>query len=324
MYTCIFIAHDASSVAQPPQTARTSGRAILTSFRCSPRGVAHPQSTLTSLLASYRHLLALSIMTSAPSTSDKGKGKATTGSPDTHTAASARTVTPPRTPPRRVQLPVTPSTSFTALTPGSKRTASQARLTQFFYSPKKLRQPELTPDERKAKKEVDDIVIAVHKDADKEEREWKRAKLREARESREAERQLRREEKQTADEQRKKGAQPSKNWVEWRKNNSKPNATFKLPATYNRDEYRNVKQCKEEFHLTPAELQCLKHCSVPNTVNKEWADEKWFRLDDIWNLVGRKTAVLAGVTYDDEDELILEGRVLFFEQQAAQDTAPET
>lgn len=171
---------------------------------------------------------------------------------------------------------------------------------------------------------MEEIVLAVHKDAEKEVRESKQAEAKAARDAKAAERQLKREERQAAEEQKKKEAQPNKDWQEWRKQNSKLGVTFKLPASYNRDSYRNVKQCKEEFNLTPAELRCLKYCYVPNTVNKEWADEKWYRLDDVWDFVGRKTAMLAGVVMDDDDDLILMGRVLFIEQQATRDCAKET
>lgn len=269
--------------------------------------------------------------------SGKGKGKARADSPNVPPAAGASRLTPPRTPPRQAQpllatpskrsakgLPVTPSRLSVPSTPSSKRTSSQARLTDFFYSPKKLRQPELTFEEKKAKREVEEIVLAVHKDAEKEGRESKQVEAKAARDAKAAERQLKREERQAAEEQKKKKAQPNKDWQEWRKQNSKLGVTFKLPASYNRDSYRNVKQCKEEFNLTPAELRCLEYCYVPNTVNKEWADEKWYRLDDVWDFVGRKTAMLAGVVMDDEDDLILMGRVLFIEQQATRECAKET
>lgn len=197
-------------------------------------------------------------------------------------------------------------------------------MTDFFYSPKKLRQPELTLEEKKARREVEEIVLAVYKDAEKEERERRQAEARAAKDAKAADRQLRREEKQAVDEKKRKEAQPNKDWQEWRRQNSTPDATFKLPPTYDRDSYRNLRQCKEEYHLTPHELRCLAHCFVPNTMNKEWADEKWFRLDDVWRLVGRKTAMLAGVVLDDEEELIEEGKVLFIQQQTMQERAKDT
>ncbi|KAF1980376.1 hypothetical protein BU23DRAFT_7620 [Bimuria novae-zelandiae CBS 107.79] len=283
-----------------------------------------------------------------PSTSiEKGKARAETPDRDTRGALNS-TLTPPRTPPRRPQAPiftptkrsantpppVTPSASTTLLTPTSKRT----RLEDYGFSSTKkptnhnsCTSPTKRAEENAAKKrarkierEIKDDTDALLKDLEKEERENEReAQKRQAAEDKEAAQQLKREAKKAKESEdlaKRRVIDAKNNYYEWRRNNRKPGATFKLPGPYDRDSYRNARQCRDDYSLVPDDLKCLAHCMVPNTRDQDWCDEKWFCLVDVEKLVGRKAAMMAGIECSDEKELIGKGWEIIREQQKAKDT----
>lgn len=251
----------------------------------------------------------------------KGKGKARTVVVE---VASSSTVAPPRTPHRNPQPPdstptsaqpailATPSSSSFLSTPSSKR-KSQARITSFFPN-KKVRIEtipfELSPAEKKAKKEEEDDIKALIKDIEKEERELKKAE-------REAERQLKREEKLAASEERRRKAQHRLDWNSWCDRNSRPDATFKIPKGDVWAMHKCMSQCVQEFGLRRSEVLCLEHCSIPNYHDKDAADIRLYRSDDVEKLAGRKEAMLAGIECSDEEELIAKGWALFTQKQLA-------
>lgn len=273
-------------------------------------------------------------MDDASSATVKGKARA-----DDSAAARSSALPPPRTPPRR-QPPTfaTPSSSTCPSTPSSKR-KSQARITSYFPN-KKIRVEtipfELSPAEKKARKDEEDDIKALIKDIEKEERETKKAIEKEQRQARkateraerqakraeqDAKQQLKRETQLAAARERQTKAHYRANWNRWCEDNAMHNATFEFPKNLPKDDlwvlHRSITQCGKEFGLKRDEAFCLEHCCMPNYHNPDAPDITLFRLDDVYKLAWRKEAMLAGIECNTDDDWIAEGRFLFLEKQKA-------
>lgn len=256
-------------------------------------------------------------MANAPSATAKGKARA-----DDSGAASSSALPPPRTPPRRPQPPAqpstfaTPSSSAFPATPNSKR-KFQTCIDSYFPSRKKrieFKPLELSPAEKKAKKEQEADIKALIKDIEKEEREAKRAE-------REAEQQLKRETLLAAARERRKKARHRADWNRWCERNAKPNATFEIPKDLLKGDlwilHRSISQCVKDFGLNREEVFCLEHCCRPNYHDEGATDITLFRIDDVQKLAWRKEAMLAGIECNKEQDLIAEGKSLFLQKQMA-------
>ncbi|KAJ4360257.1 uncharacterized protein N0V89_000817 [Didymosphaeria variabile] len=250
-------------------------------------------------------------MTDTPSPKAKRKARAD----DNGAASSSTSFEPPRTPPRRSTQSAsftTPSSSALPSSLSSQR-KSQARITSFFPNKKRRIETipfELSPAEKKAKKQEEDDIKALIKDIENEERETKKAE-------KEAERQLKREEKLAVTREKKQKAQYRLNWNTWCERNARPNATFKTPKGDVWASHKCMSQCVQDFGLKRSEVLCLEHCSIPNYHNEDAPAIRLYRSDDVEKLVGRKEATLAGIEGIDEEDLIAEGRALFIEKQLA-------
>ena len=73
----------------------------------------------------------------------------------------------------------------------------------------------------------------------------------------------------------------------------------------------NVEESGKVYGIRSEDLATLPHCPVTNPHVKFFTASKFFMQADVENLAFRKEAVLAGVSQDDEDELLAQGQELF-------------
>lgn len=80
-------------------------------------------------------------------------------------------------------------------------------------------------------------------------------------------------------------------------------------------EHVNVRGGKRFFHLKPEELNCLPHCPAMNEFNPKMPLRN-YRWDDCGEPAFRKEAMLAGISPDNEEEFLAEGKKLFADKHA--------
>lgn len=76
----------------------------------------------------------------------------------------------------------------------------------------------------------------------------------------------------------------------------------------------NVKESGKVYGVKGEELACLPHCPVTNPHGKGFTPMKFFKKAEVIRLAFRKEAVLAGVSQDDEDQLLATGQELYEEK----------
>ncbi|KAJ4356726.1 uncharacterized protein N0V89_004762 [Didymosphaeria variabile] len=108
-----------------------------------------------------------------------------------------------------------------------------------------------------------------------------------------------------------------KDWKEWI---SAPEnqSTDQFDRNYDED-LINVKESAKVYGIKSEDLACLPHCPVQNPHGKGFTPMKFFLKTDVIQLAFRKEAVLAGVSQDDEEELLVHGEELYEEKNGPVD-----
>jgi hypothetical protein len=90
-------------------------------------------------------------------------------------------------------------------------------------------------------------------------------------------------------------------------------STDQFQRTYDED-LVNVKESAKVYGIKGDELACVPYCPVQNPHGKGFTPMKFFLETDVIRLAFRKEAVMAGVSQDDEDELLARGQELYEEK----------
>jgi hypothetical protein len=105
--------------------------------------------------------------------------------------------------------------------------------------------------------------------------------------------------------------QRKEKWRVWIINNDAGDKRFKAdPADH---ETLTQTNCKALYGVTPEELKTLAHDEVFNSHNPKMPG-KVFKKEEVQQLAFRKSAVLAGVEEDNDEELVKQGKAIFEEK----------